>query len=485
MLVDTGASVTILKKDFFEKLMPSSRDSLKSVNLNLVTATGEISSFMGKLNVDVSLGNYLFNHDILVADIQNDGILGVDFLSSNKIDVLLSNSCLSIRKNKIPCFHFNKTLKPTICRIAVAEDIVIPPDTEIIVPGKLVDPVVNMDTALVSAVSSFVNKTGLLMANAIVKPENRVIPLRLMNSNNKVCKVLKDTVAANIENVKSVETQINKDPESVVINNITASDADELPPHLSDLYENSCKGLNEVEKVQFRALLINYQDAFSKDPKDIGSTALIEHTIDTGDVKPIKIPPRRIPISKLKQAEQEMADRDIIEPSDSPWCSPVVLITKHDGSLRFCIDYRQVNAKTIKSGQPLNRIDDSLDALAGAKLFSVLDLRSGYWNVKIAEQDRKKTAFAIPGSGLWQFKKMPFGLCNAPATFVRLMEKVLRGLSWKICLVYLDDIIVMSRTFDEHIENLAKVISCLKQADLKLHPKKCDFLKKMCLFWDM
>jgi len=176
-----------------------------------------------------------------------------------------------------------------------------------------------------------------------------------------------------------------------VINIITASDADELPPHLSDLYENSCKGLNEVEKVQFRAFLINYQDAFSKDPKDIGSTPLIEHTIDTGDAKPIKIPPRRIPISKLKQAEQEMqemADRDIIEPSDSLWCSPVVLITKHDGSLRFCIDYRQVNAKTIKSGQPLNRIDDSLDALAGAKLFSVLDLRSGYWNVKIAEQDR-------------------------------------------------------------------------------------------------
>lgn len=90
-------------------------------------------------------------------------------------------------------------------------------------------------------------------------------------------------------------------------------------------------------------------------------------------------------------------------------------------------DYRQVNAKTIKSGQPLNRIDDSLDALAGAKLFSVLDLRSGYWNVKIAEQDRKKTAFAIPGSGLWQFKKMPFGLCNAPATFVRLMEKFYGG----------------------------------------------------------
>ena len=150
--------------------------------------------------------------------------------------------------------------------------------------------------------------------------------------------------------------------------------------------------------------------------------------------------------------------------------------------MRFCIDYRQLNARTLKSGQPINRIDDSLDALTGSKLFSVLDLRSGYWNVNIAEQDRPKTAFAIPGSGLWQFKKMPFGLCNAPATFVRLMEKVLRGLSFKICLVYLDDIIVMSKTFEEHLENLAQVISCLKEADLKLHPKKCDLFKEKVSF---
>jgi hypothetical protein len=126
-----------------------------------------------------------------------------------------------------------------------------------------------------------------------------------------------------------------------------------------------------------------------------------------------------------------MADGGIIEPCHGPWSFPVVLIHKpKDNSIRFCIDYRRLNDVTIKDSHPLPRIDDTLDALSGAKLFSVLDLKSAYWNVKIAKKNKAKTAFSIPGSGLWQFNKMSFGLCNAPATFVRLIEQVLRGLNW-------------------------------------------------------
>ena len=485
MLVDTDASVTVINKVMFDKLYPSSSNVLEPVQLNLVTATGEIAPFYGKKIVEIKIGNYVFNHEILVADIQNDGILGVDFLSPNKIDVLLSKSCLQIKGKKIPCFHFDKKLKPTVCRVTVTEDILVPPGSEILVKGKIIDPVINMETGLVGSLKN-IDKTGLMMAYGLVNVENEIIPLRLMNATDTVCKVKKNTITARLEAVdpkNSVVTETKDLNDKVDVNNVCTTQ--DIPPHLTELYENSCKNLNELEKTKFRALLIKFKDAFSKHPKDIGTTPLIEHTIDTGDATPIKIPPRRIPISKLKQAEQEMAemaDRQIIEPSDSAWCSPVVLINKPDGSLRFCIDYRRLNEKTIKSGQPINRIDDSLDALAGATLFSVLDLRSGYWNVNIAEKDRPKTAFAIPGSGLWQFRKMPFGLCNAPSTFVSLMQKVLRGLSWKICLTYLDDIIVMSKSFDEHLENLSKVISCLQKADLKLHPKKCDLFKEKVSF---
>ena len=412
MLIDTGASVTILNKAVFDEIYPSP-NLLEPVQVNLITATGEIAPFYGKKIVDLKIDNYIFKHEILVADIQNDGILGVDFLSPNKIDVLLSKSCLKVRGKKIPCFHFDKKLKPTVCRVAVTEDIVVPPGSEIFCPGKIIDPIINIETGLVGSTANS-KKSGLMIAYGLVDIEKEFVPLRIMNATDTICKVKKNTVTAKLEAVDPKTSVVAKDHDlndNIEINNVCSTQ--DIPSHLWDLYENSSQNLTELEKTQFRGLLIKYQDAFSKDPKDIGTTPLIEHSIDTGNAPPTKIPPRRIPISKLKQAEQEMAEmaeRNIIEPSDSPWCSPVVLINKPDGSLRFCIDYRSLNSKTIKSGVPIDRIDDSLDALAGAKLFSVLDLRSGYWNVNIAEKDRPKTAFAIPGSGLWQFRKMPFGL---------------------------------------------------------------------------
>ena len=137
---------------------------------------------------------------------------------------------------------------------------------------------------------------------------------------------------------------------------------------------------------------------------------------------------------------------------------------------------------TIKDSHPLPRIDQTLESLAGSMYYSTLDLKSGYWQVGLSEVDRPKTAFSYPGGGLWQFTVMAFGLCNAPATFERLMEKVLRGLSYNICLVYLDDIIVHSKTFSDHLHNLQQVFDRLVDANLKLSPSKCQLFRKEVLF---
>ncbi|CAK1599828.1 unnamed protein product [Parnassius mnemosyne] len=167
-----------------------------------------------------------------------------------------------------------------------------------------------------------------------------------------------------------------------------------------------------------------------------------------------------------------MVKDGVNEPSSSPWCSPVVLVKKKDGSMRFCVDYRRLNDVKKKDSYSLPRIDDTLDTLTGVKWFSTLDLKSGYWQAEIDPKDKKKTAFSTR-KGLWQFKVVPFGLCNAPATYERLMELVLTGLIGDACLVYLDDIIIVGRMFEEHLPNLERVLMKVQSANLKLSPKKC------------
>ena len=172
-----------------------------------------------------------------------------------------------------------------------------------------------------------------------------------------------------------------------------------------------------------------------------------------------------------------MLEQDIIRPSSSPWSSPVVLVKKKDGSLRFCVDYRKLNDVTIKDSYALPRIDDCLDSLSGSRFFSALDLASGYWQISLAEEDKCKSAFSTH-DGLFSFEVMPFGLTSAPATFQRVMQDTLRGLQWDICLVYLDDILIFSKDFDEHLERLGQVFDRLKTAGFTLKPSKCHFFRR-------
>ena len=170
-----------------------------------------------------------------------------------------------------------------------------------------------------------------------------------------------------------------------------------------------------------------------------------------------------------------MLDLGVIEASESPWASPIVLVQNKDGGVRFCVDYRKLNRVRKLDEFPLPRIDDTLEQLAGSRYFSTLDLASGgYWQIAMDSESKEKTTFTTY-SGLFQFRKMPFGFVNAPATFQRLMEVVLAGLARKVCVVYLDDILVFGRTLTEHNANLALVLERLRVAGLRLKPRKCRF----------
>ena len=165
-------------------------------------------------------------------------------------------------------------------------------------------------------------------------------------------------------------------------------------------------------------------------------------------------------MEEFKRAVSDLLEAGVIRESRSPYASPVVLVRKKDGGLRVRVDFRKLNAKTIKDAYPIPRIAETLEALQGAKWFCSLDLQSGYLQVGVRERDKPKTAMTTP-FGLYEFNRMPFGLTNAPATFQRLMERCLVGLNLRICLVYLDDIIVFGRSFEEVLERLETMLKRL------------------------
>ena len=233
--------------------------------------------------------------------------------------------------------------------------------------------------------------------------------------------------------------------------------------------------LTDEQKQVVERLLQNNRDVFSTSEFDLGRTSLVRHQIDTGTNRPFKQQLRRHPMAYLPVIDEhvdKMLANDICEPSVSPWASNVVLVKKSDGTLRFCVDYRQLNNLTVKDSYPLPRIDTCFDALGGARYFSTLDLRQGYWQVENDPESSDKTTF-ITRKGSFKFKVLPFGLSNAPAVFQRLMNMVMQGLTWEACLVFLDDIIVISSTFEQHLERLNAVFNRLKAANLKLKPSKC------------
>ena len=172
---------------------------------------------------------------------------------------------------------------------------------------------------------------------------------------------------------------------------------------------------------------------------------------------PLTVPARREENSEELETQKGLK---LIEPAQSEWGAPVLFVPKKCGKLRFCVDYRRLNAMKVKDSYPLPRIDDCIDSLGDAVIFSTLDANSGYWQMKIRKQDRHKTAF-VTHSGVYQYVRMPFGLTNAPASFQRALDLILTKFKWKTCLIYLDDIIIFSNSVEDHIRHVDEVLQAL------------------------
>lgn len=259
-----------------------------------------------------------------------------------------------------------------------------------------------------------------------------------------------------------------------------------LPEHVNILFLQTVENSILSDEVQgdLKSLLQEHASTFAKDSSDLGFCGILEHDIDTGDARPIKQSPRRPPLAASAAEDQildEMLETGVIEPSCSHWASPVCLVKKKDGTYRFCVDYRKVNAVSKKDAFPIPGIQDAIDHLKGAKYFATFDLLSGYWQLGMTERAKERSAFCTR-RGLFHFTRMSFGLAGAPSSFCRLMSIVLRDLLWKVCLCYLDDIVIFARTPEELLERLRIVLDRLREVGLKVKPSKCALFKTQINF---
>ncbi|CAM4531345.1 unnamed protein product [Caretta caretta] len=247
-------------------------------------------------------------------------------------------------------------------------------------------------------------------------------------------------------------------------------------------YEGKCAGgvkevnlsmtLGRMQRQQIQELCTSYAPTFSATP---GLTERAYHSIDTGNAHPIRVQPYRVsPQAKtaIEREIQDMLQMGVIRPSESAWASPVVLVSKPDGEIRFCVDYRKLNAVTRPDNYPMPRTDELLEKLGRAQFISTLDLTKGYWQVPLDESAKERSAF-ITHLGLYEFNVLPFGLRNAPATFQRLVDGLLAGLG-EYAVAYLDDVAIFSDSWADHLEHLQKVLERIREAGLTVKAKKCQ-----------
>ena len=239
---------------------------------------------------------------------------------------------------------------------------------------------------------------------------------------------------------------------------------------------------NQRQSVQ--AMLQGCLDAFSQGDNDIGKASVTAHRIELYDTTPIYQRPRRFPEPIIQQLEQQCKELhllDIIEPSNSPWSSPIVPVRKKDGTIRLCLDYRRLNSVTKPDRHPLPNLNDAIFGLHGVKYFTSLDLVRGYYQVPLDESSREYTAFSTNRQH-YQFKRLCFGLKNAPAAFQRELQAVLSSFSSKKVIIYIDDILIMEDSFEKHLALVQKVLGTLIQHGIKIKPQKCHWFQDQVEF---
>ena len=493
-LVDPGAVVSAISLQSYEKLMEANAilTPMRAIHMELEAANKSDMRVHGMCNLDLSVHGLIINMDALVVDLNCHAILGMDVLGdASKLPFILDLVGGTLSGGGYETIQLHRFQAATECFAETTDSVCIPPHSEVMLWAKLKtnNGRRGPTAGVVLALQTFVQEFGLLVGRSLVRAdaEDWKIPILIYNSDP--CTMQPAACACNPVIVPA-HTRIARVEEIQAIQHIGSRETEiqteegALPPHLIDVLDAATE-LTANQRARAANLLAKHVKTFPAPGTPItGRTEAVMHDIDTGSTRPIRCNPRKLSPKKIK-IQQELVDKMLeegqIEHSVSAWSAPTVLVTKKDGTTRFCVDYRRLNNSTKKDAFPLPRIDDSLNSLSGQSWFSTLDVASGYWQVRLSEDAKPKTAFATH-SGLFQFAVMPFGLCKAPATFERLMSQVMRGLHWKRCLVYIDDILVFGHDFESALQSLELVLIRVAEYGLQLKSTKCNLFRSSVPF---
>ena len=451
-LVDSGSTVSLVDSSVVDRIpriapMEGSKLSLQSVNNSPLPVLGEIYC-------DVLVaGRTVPAHRFVVSSgMGPQVVLGTDFLLSSKAVLNFCNQfSLQFSAGRE---GLEDHALPETSRVCVAESLSIPPYHCCYVQCECAQTVQGPNIH-VEGVEHFCARFPLLEAGDVVLTHSQSTScflLPVFNRGAETVKLFKNTHIATASSV------VFDDPEPCECYSVSAGEREpctDWQPQL-DKFVSMQEHLSADERSVLRELLVEYHDVFQWEGETLGHCSVFPHRIETGDSAPVKQACRRLPYHRrvaLKSLLDDLLAKGVIKESVSAWASPIVLVPKKDGSVRLCVDYRELNKVTKPDAFPLPRIDDTIDSLHGCNLFSSFDLANGYWQVELDQADQEKSAFVCP-LGLYEFSVLPMGVSNGPATFQRLMEKVLGNLLVSphapVCRVFFDDIAVASKSVDEH-----------------------------------
>ena len=535
-MIDTGSGVSILSLSAYKKIAPQHELNLSPYDLELFAANGKTITAVG-IAEDVSFqlgGHTLKTNFVVIADHigSEDFLLGRNFLRTYNVLVDLAAMKVTIRNPKTPrifkAVHEVSDQEPSF--VVSAEEVTLGPFERKVVRAKIITQQPNefhfrnvmVHPCSIRSNSLFDSEDTLTSVG-----EDGVVFLALRNQTAKEgVRIKEQTVVgkAVLTNFvfNSVPIQDSREASKLsaeFVNQVhrdldldTSSEFSSFAQNFLSSTEPSEIGLSENEKRRrtdpqllkpipgpdlssvlsswgegardkLASVLSEYDDLFMKNKSDIGRCRIAKHRIE---LEPEAIPhregARRMSPDKAAKANQEVQNLlalGLIQPSYSPWASGIVMVKKKSGELRFCCDFRPLNDVTVKDAFPLPRIDESLSRIANAKIFTSIDLAWAFWQIPLKKRDRRKTAFACE-LGLFEWRRMPFGLCNASARFQRSITRALQKIQQRhgsVVMAYIDDIVIATETIEDHLERIREVFECLREAGFKMRAEKCDFMR--------